>query len=312
MQKDLTDCQIAIIGAGLSGISAAQTLTARGAAVTIFEKSRGYGGRCATKRWEGHIIDHGAQFFTLRSQPFQATAQAACGDALKLLQAPVLNEKDDALPDSGRWYHRDGNSRLVRDLARGLKVITETPVSDARALLKSAGGSFDHVICTAPWAQTAALFDIETDHEHIPCLAVLLAYQGSWAGRSREAYAFSDHESEMAWSACENHKQGRVSEGATVIVAHMSERFSREHLERPPAEYPELVRSMVEQRWQLPAGSLTAALGHRWRLARSRSTLILPDLMPGLHFTGDALRTSRVEDAWLAGHQFAQTAAFHF
>jgi hypothetical protein len=36
----------------------------------------------------------------------------------------------------------------------------------------------------------------------------------------------------------------------------------------------------------------------------------VPALPPRLHFVGDALRRSRVEDAWLAGHLFAQTTSF--
>ncbi len=39
---------IAIIGAGLAGVSAAGLLTDRGHRVTLPEKSRGCGGRCAT------------------------------------------------------------------------------------------------------------------------------------------------------------------------------------------------------------------------------------------------------------------------
>lgn len=299
-----------MIGAGLAGIAAAREITARSGSVTIFEKSRGLGGRCASKRWEGHLIDHGAQYFTIRDDAFRSAVHAASGDRLRQLTAPVVTERGEILQDDGRWFHQEGNSRLVRDLAQGLDVRLETTIDDARTLLSSAGGDFDHVVSTAPWPQTARLFGLESTFDYVPCLAVLLAYQGDWAGRSRERYAVSDTTSPLAWSACENHKPGRVGPGFTVIVAHLSEAFSREHLERPAEEYPALIRSMVENRWELPAGTLIASLGHRWRLARVAHPLPLSELPTGLHFIGDALRASRVEDAWRVGYEFGRETGF--
>jgi predicted NAD/FAD-dependent oxidoreductase len=304
--NDLTGKRIAIIGAGLSGIAVARGLTQRGAAVTLLEKSRGFGGRCASKRWEGHVIDHGAQYFTMRDERFRGAAIAACGDVLVRLEKPVRDEMGQELPDSGRWIHRDGNSRLARDLAKGLEVRTECQIENAGSLL----AEFDHVVSTAPWPQTAKLFGIEHVFDYLPCLAVALAYHGEWIGRTRETYAYSAPGAALAWTACENHKPGRVAPGFTVLVVHLCEAFSREHLEKPPAEYPALVRSMVEERWEIPADALASAFGHRWRLARVASPLTPPALPERMYFVGDALRRSRVEDTWLAGHLFAQNTSF--
>jgi len=292
---------IAIIGAGMAGVSAANALNARGCTVTLFEKSRGFGGRCATKRWEGHTVDHGAQYFTIRDERFRAAVQAASGDALMKLHTPVLDETGRELPDSGRWFHRDGNSRLVRDLARGLDVKTETTIARAENLLRHAGGGFDHVVSTAPFPQTARLFGTDAAFDYVPCLTVLLAYHGEGLGRTRECYAISNQCGPLAWSACENHKPGRIAAGFTVMVAQMSEAFSREHLERPPDEFAATVRPLVEGRWGLPVGNFATALGHRWRFARVARAMQPVKLPPGMHFAGDALTSSRIEDAWLAG-----------
>lgn len=56
-----------IVGAGLSGLLLAKRLNAAGHSVVIFEKSRGVGGRMATRRFEGGRFDHGAQFIKLKS-----------------------------------------------------------------------------------------------------------------------------------------------------------------------------------------------------------------------------------------------------
>jgi predicted NAD/FAD-dependent oxidoreductase len=63
---------VAVIGAGISGLTCAQNLTDHDVPVTVFEKSRGVGGRMATRRSEhGAAFDHGAQYFTVRDERFQ-------------------------------------------------------------------------------------------------------------------------------------------------------------------------------------------------------------------------------------------------
>ncbi|MCG8587547.1 MAG: FAD-dependent oxidoreductase, partial [Pirellulales bacterium] len=63
---------VAIIGAGISGLICARRLVDHGFSVTIFEKSRGTGGRMAVRRFDGGVgIDHGAQYFTARDPVFQ-------------------------------------------------------------------------------------------------------------------------------------------------------------------------------------------------------------------------------------------------
>ena len=66
----MTVPNIAIIGAGMAGLTLARRLQTF-ARVTLFEKSRGVGGRMATRRVEHFNFDHGAQTFTARSSDFR-------------------------------------------------------------------------------------------------------------------------------------------------------------------------------------------------------------------------------------------------
>ena len=52
---------VAIIGAGMAGLAAARSLAQAGHNITLYEKSRGVGGRVATRRIADCIMDHGAQ-----------------------------------------------------------------------------------------------------------------------------------------------------------------------------------------------------------------------------------------------------------
>ena len=57
---------IAIIGAGLSGLIAANKLN-HISSVEVFEKSRGVSGRMATRNSDPFFFDHGAQYFKIKT-----------------------------------------------------------------------------------------------------------------------------------------------------------------------------------------------------------------------------------------------------
>jgi predicted NAD/FAD-dependent oxidoreductase len=65
--------KIAIIGAGIAGLTLATLLNQNQPDIDVvhFEKSRGVGGRMATRYTATHSFDHGAQFFTLRTNSFR-------------------------------------------------------------------------------------------------------------------------------------------------------------------------------------------------------------------------------------------------
>lgn len=65
----------AVIGAGIAGITCARTLQQAGHQVTVFEKSRGLGGRMATRGSAFGSFDHGAQYFTVRDERFLMALQ---------------------------------------------------------------------------------------------------------------------------------------------------------------------------------------------------------------------------------------------
>jgi len=69
--------RVAIIGAGMTGASAASQLRAAGAEVVVFDKARGPGGRMTSKRLVSDntalaqsSLDLGAQYFTVRHPRF--------------------------------------------------------------------------------------------------------------------------------------------------------------------------------------------------------------------------------------------------
>ncbi|WP_258794913.1 FAD-dependent oxidoreductase, partial [Tsukamurella tyrosinosolvens] len=67
---------IGIIGAGLSGLSAALHLLGSGHEVTVVERSAQVGGRAGTENIRGHLVDPGASVLTMPELVFDALAAA--------------------------------------------------------------------------------------------------------------------------------------------------------------------------------------------------------------------------------------------
>ena len=54
--------RVGIVGAGAAGLAAGRRLAGRGHEVVVYEQGRDVGGRAATRRTHGCVIDHGAQY----------------------------------------------------------------------------------------------------------------------------------------------------------------------------------------------------------------------------------------------------------
>ena len=102
-----------VIGAGISGLLAAGTLQRDGWDVTVLDKGRGVGGRMATRRVGGGTFDHGAQFFTVRSEPFTAFVDDLLAEGVAYEWCRGF-EVEDGFP---RYAIRGGMDQLAAHLA---------------------------------------------------------------------------------------------------------------------------------------------------------------------------------------------------
>ncbi len=167
---------VAIIGAGLAGLTAARQCQAQGHQVTVYEKSSGVSGRMSTRQTELGGFDHGAQYFTASSDRFKKEV----ADWLKLewvvpWESKLVNldhGKSVAVEsDSQRYVPVPGMSSLGKQLAHGVDVRLEQQVlaleshgeqwilsvkTDEVPVAASAG-PFDAVIMAIPPEQASVL-----------------------------------------------------------------------------------------------------------------------------------------------------------
>lgn len=168
---------IAIIGAGLSGLTAARQLQALGHQVIVFEKSRGRGGRLCSKRmfWEDKrtSLDIGAQYFTARDPRFMKVTQAWLDAGViapwafdpHVFRDGVLNRSSD---DQVRYVGVPTMNSLSHHLSEGLTIRRETRItrvektSDEWLLFDERGYCYQHfdwLFVSAPARQSFDLID---------------------------------------------------------------------------------------------------------------------------------------------------------
>ncbi|MBP9910782.1 MAG: NAD(P)-binding protein, partial [Rubrivivax sp.] len=167
--------RIAVVGAGIAGAACAASLQQAGVQVTLFDKSRGVGGRMSTRRaaWAGEggnectvEFDHGAQAITARQPRFRALlARAEAAGAVAHWQHRVHAEWPAAAVREA-WVATPGMPALVRHLARDVPLRLAQAVqrlhrtAEGWQLVLAGGelaGPFDQVMLALPPAQAAVL-----------------------------------------------------------------------------------------------------------------------------------------------------------
>ena len=112
---------IIIVGAGIAGLMCAQRLTKSGLSVSIFDKSRGVGGRVGTRRIENGIFNHGA------SQIPDFRKQAKIPAFVKDYFEKAVSERI-LVPDGKSFTAFSSMKTLTSDLSLGIDIKKEIEI----------------------------------------------------------------------------------------------------------------------------------------------------------------------------------------
>ena len=110
--------QVIIMGAGISGLAAYRTLKMSGIRARVLEKSRGCGGRAATRRENGFVADLGAQFTAISRGDFKELLHMQ-GESVVAIAGSHGSGRHP------RYVHRDGMSALVKSLLVDLDSVSD-------------------------------------------------------------------------------------------------------------------------------------------------------------------------------------------
>lgn len=300
----MTSPQVAIVGAGIAGLSCARALAERGITSQLFDKSRGPGGRISSKRAAPSAVDLGAQYFTAREPAFQAQVEtAAQAGALARWQPRIATASSEGFQlspdDQNRWVGTPRMGAFAHFLAEGLDIAPATRIETLDALRQR----FDRIVLAIPADQARDLVSGVAPPAQAPCWA---AWVDIDVDQPFDA-AFVSHDA-VRWIANDSSKPGRTHSRRWVV--HATPQWSQDHLELTPAQA--LSQLIDAARTIMPAAFSVVDSGiHRWRFARPwdgqppvDGGCILVDEQVIL--AGDYCMGGRVEGAWLSGRHAAE------
>lgn len=317
---------VAVIGAGVAGLACARVLREAGVEVSVYDKGRGPGGRCSSRRTPFGRFDHGAQFFTVRDEGFQERVSEweAAGVVARWDAEFVSVGPNGAEPCTGdpRWVGSPKFNAFVEREAEaagvhfGLRLAgpARAPDGERWALVGVAGQSAweaDWVVVAAPAEQAMTLLE-GTGTELIrgvrtarsaPTWTLMAAFERDTPAPF-DAAAIEGHT--LGWVGRELSKPGRT--GTCRWVAHASAEWSRAHLEDDEVE---VVGALTDALTDLLGTDDRPAFAdaHRWRYAQVEETAPDPfglDAGARLATCGDWHVAPRVESAWISGDRLGR------
>lgn len=312
---------VLIIGAGICGLVAAYHLKKQGYDVGVMDKSRGVGGRMATRRLpalKGQTprVDHGAQYFTLRH-----------ADALKLSAdwetEGLIKSWPNLKPDETVYICPNGMTTLPKALGEeqqlylGQKAIFIQACKEGPYRYKIRTETYEEYYCntlviTSPVPQSLELlsqsdFKLTTDEknqltsvQYAPCIALLgttsiPTHLGKPGGHQVKGHPV------ISWIA-DNEPKGVSPIGPSLTIQATPE-WSRKFWEETPSVQEEHLIDAASE-WVSPNAWEHTEI-KTWRYALVESPLSQNHLSlthdPHVLLAGDGFTGPRIENAILSG-----------
>jgi predicted NAD/FAD-dependent oxidoreductase len=245
---------VAIIGAGMAGLSCAMALREALSGVTVFEAAAGPGGRMSTRRFDGCRFDSGAQYFTARSEAFRRQVETWCDNWLADewngwlvdLEAGEAMSRDDK---TVRYVGRPVMQSCLEDMAELCDVRYEAGVDRAEhrnpgwALTGPGGrdlGCFDILVTAVPAPQAvpflqpaAELAGAAAAIDTTPTWSVMLGFSEP-AGLGFDG-AFTAGQV-LSWMARDCSKVERDPDGPETWVLHSAPEWADKNRDARPAD----------------------------------------------------------------------------
>ena len=312
-----------IIGSGLAGLSAAKKLSSKSLKVVVIDKGRGVGGRLAARRIGEAVFDNGAQFFTARSEDFQACVN-------QWIKAGVAEQWYKSYPGQTNGHPRYRGVPTMASIAKHLAK-EQTHLQSTRAESLCHDGCLwrvqleskevieaRSVIITSPVPQTLELLNQGDTQLPSPilerlqkiqyesCIAVMAVLDGPTNLVDPGALALE--QGPIAWIS-DNAKKG-VSP-IPAITIHASGNYSAAHFSHDRLA---VGKELIEQARPLFGDANVIDFQvHGWLYSKPIITdndacLLVSDglKMPPLVLAGDAFAGPRFEGAVLSGWSAAQ------
>ena len=313
--------KVAIIGAGFSGLVLAGELKNLGGfEVTFFEKSRGVGGRIATRYNQEWEFDHGAPFFEAKTEKFQVFLQKFIEDGIVTSWNPkIVDEYGSEIPFNGRYFvGMPKMNALPKNLSAGFDIKFETKIckmerkNDGWHLQDDSSKTysvFDFVVTSCPPQQA---FDILPDEclyksslknfEMLPKFVSLFGFENNFESDVNFSFGIAQiANSKIEKVVCNHKKIGRNNKPSVVVYACDEWSLKNVEMEKELAEQ-ELLAELKHLFGSFENSTFLQT--HRWLYSQPKFKSELLSLYdPNLQIIscGDWLSSGDIEGAFLSG-----------
>lgn len=271
--------KVAVIGAGLAGLTCARNLRRAGHFVEVFEQERVIGGRLATARVGLESFDYGAQYVTSRTSDFRAFIDEVAGLGYAARWTP--RSKISGPEGGGQmlpWYvGTPGMASIVRPLTESLRIQTTRKVHTLEKVDKGWRIWFDDETNVGPFAAVAVavpapearlllgrveeLSSMMSRVRMAPCWALMIQFEERVLP---EQDVFSDMNETIRWIARNNTKPGRSARGESIVI-HASPAWSRETEDVDPDTIADELWNEASHALGLPPVRPSRKAAHLWR-----------------------------------------------
>ena len=259
------ESRLCIVGAGLAAAGMADALSDRSVSVTVLEKSRGVGGRAATRRRDGCRYDHGANYIKDSDERTRELLQSLGADGLVDIDAPVWpfdaegTISESQRPESHKWTWEAGITQLAKrlfdrtdaDIRKETRVDTLEEGQSGWTISDTDGathGPFDAVVLTPPAPQTADLLQatelLDGDDDlaaatdavdQVPYRTIrsLMLHYPFEIDPPYYALVNDDRDHDIGWLARESCKPGHIPDGEELLVVQMAPDWSTANYDMP-------------------------------------------------------------------------------
>lgn len=318
---------VAVIGAGLAGLTAAKMLQPV-ADVTVYEKSRGVSGRMSTRRASPFSFDHGAQSFTVQTDAFRAFIEPMLAKGIiKPWDARFVEIKNNEIVTNELWSEKrphyvgvPGMNAINKHLCQDIAVCLETKITKLQSqqnqwlLFDSDNqcvGEYDWVISAVP-APQAAIFlpaslslyaSIQQDILE-PCYSLMLGFENAIELDFDVALV---HDIAVGWISVNSTKPER--DAAFSLVIQSNNQWANECIDSDLESVRDTLIERASKILQYDLGGAVHTALHKWRyanVAMQNGAGYLIDLEQRIGVCGDWLIHGKIEAAFTSGRLLAE------
>ncbi len=298
---------VAIIGAGFSGCHLYKNLSQKQFRVTIFDKSRGCGGRLSTKYIGDKFIDHGTSSINIHDKELIDFLD-------KKVKQNILQKSDN------NYIPTNGINKLCssmidkKDLINNTRIIKAHYKNKKWFLFDEKGKmyqSYDLLLLTNPATQILEMDlnlnneikDLLKDVKYTP-ISTLICYD-----KNSNDLDLSSLEKNTNFKKVVDNSSKYQYKDFKSFVLHLNEEFTQKNIDLPKEKLFEKIYSLIKKEVNIDIKNKFETIEHLWKYAFVENTInkeYIFDTNQNLGICGDYFQKKNLEGSFYSSNKLSE------